>query len=113
MALAAGTTPLPTDYFAGYTSDGTNITIPIASISGLTAAEADAGTGNGSEVVNKLIETAQATILAADAADRPANLAFENATLPLFIDANTVQTSVIITARKVVETGLGSVAEES
>jgi len=36
----------PTSLWPSYTSDGTNITIPIAALDGLTAAEADATTGD-------------------------------------------------------------------
>lgn len=74
MAFAAGQTPLPTDFFPGYTSDGTNISIPIASLPGLTAAEADAATGNGMEVVEKITTAAHQAIQAAPEADRPANM---------------------------------------
>ena len=74
MAFAAGSTPLPTDFFAGYAFDGTNIIIPLASLSGLTAAEADAATGNGMEVVEKITTTAYQAIQGADAADRPVNM---------------------------------------
>lgn len=48
----------PTELFAGYSSDGTNITIPIASISGLTAAEADTTTGDWRSIFLSLCATA-------------------------------------------------------
>jgi hypothetical protein len=39
----------------GYSSDGTNITIPIASLIGLTAAEADAITGDWREILQAIL----------------------------------------------------------
>lgn len=36
----------PTEMWPGYTSDGTNITIPIAALDGLTSAEAHTTTGD-------------------------------------------------------------------
>ncbi len=36
----------PSTWISGYASDGTNITIPIASLEGLTAGEANATTGD-------------------------------------------------------------------
>jgi len=46
----------PTVLFASYTSDGTNLTIPLASIPVLNSAEAHATTGDGREVARALIE---------------------------------------------------------
>jgi hypothetical protein len=48
----------PTVLFPNYTSDGTNISIPISSLPGLSAAEAHPTTGDGREVLRILIETA-------------------------------------------------------
>lgn len=50
--------PAPTELFAGYTSDGTDITIPIASILGLTAAEAHTTTGDWRSIFLSLCATA-------------------------------------------------------
>lgn len=44
----------PTDVIAGYSFDGTNISIPLAGIEGLTAAEANAATGDGRAVTHSL-----------------------------------------------------------
>ena len=76
MALAAGTTPKLTDFFPNASSDGTNVTIPIAEIVGLTPAEADPTNGNASEFVHKFLQTVGSTILAADEADRPVNMTY-------------------------------------
>ena len=76
MPIVAGTTPKPTDFFAGFTSDGTSINIPIADIVGLTAAEADAANGNGMELIHKLLQTVGGAIESTPEADRPANMVY-------------------------------------
>lgn len=48
----------PTQIFPGYTSDGTNITIPIASLPKLTAAAANATTGDGADVLWAIVDQA-------------------------------------------------------
>lgn len=50
---------LPTDFFTGYTSDGTSITIPLTALPGLTAAEADTATGDGRKVAFELVKQLQ------------------------------------------------------
>ena len=45
----------PEQAIPGYTSDGTNITFPIASVVGLTAAEADAVTGDWREILQAIL----------------------------------------------------------
>ena len=55
---------LPTDFFPGYTTDGTSITIPLADLSGLIAAEADAATGDGRKVCFELVKQIQAAFAA-------------------------------------------------
>lgn len=49
--------PAPTALFPGYTSDGTNITIPIAALDGLTAAEAHTTTGDWRQIVIAMLST--------------------------------------------------------
>lgn len=48
--------PAPTAVWAGYTSDGTTITIPIASIPGFTAAQADADSGDWRALIVAICE---------------------------------------------------------
>jgi hypothetical protein len=48
----------PTAIFPGYSSDGTDITIPIADLDGLTAAEANATTGDWREIIYAICVTA-------------------------------------------------------
>jgi hypothetical protein len=61
----------PVQLFSGFTSDGTSITIPLADLSGLTTAEANATTGNGMEVLRTIIATAQAQLATLAPAARP------------------------------------------
>lgn len=55
---------IPTTLFPGYTSDGTNITIPITSLSNLSAAEADAATGDGRALVYGILDTVEKNVSA-------------------------------------------------
>jgi hypothetical protein len=45
----------PNSLFAGYAADGASLTIPIASLTGLTAAEADAVTGDWREILQAVM----------------------------------------------------------
>lgn len=47
---------LPTDLFSGWTEDGTDITLPIASLPTLTAALADGATGDARAVAYALVD---------------------------------------------------------
>lgn len=64
----------PTTIFPGYTSDGTEITIPIAALDGLTAAEANATTGDVREVLRSILLTANNAIIALPSADKPSKM---------------------------------------
>jgi hypothetical protein len=65
---------LPTVVFPNYTTDGTDITIPIASLVGLTADEANATDGDGRELIRSLVATMKASIDALDTASKPTKL---------------------------------------
>lgn len=54
--MAAPTGKSPVEYIANYSSDGTDITIPIASLPGLTAALAAYDTGDIRAVIASLLE---------------------------------------------------------
>jgi hypothetical protein len=47
---------LPTAWFANWTSDGTDVTLPIASVPELTAAEADVTTGDIRKIMYAILE---------------------------------------------------------
>ena len=64
----------PTDLFASWSENGTDITVPIASITGLTAAEADAVTGDYREIERTICEKAFQLHYTTAAADRPAGV---------------------------------------
>lgn len=61
----------PSEIFTGYTSDGTSITIPLAALPGLTAAEADETTGNVMEVCRQFLNGLHSGITALAPTSRP------------------------------------------
>jgi len=61
----------PTTWLANWSEDGTNITVPIATFPELTAAEADASTGDIRKIVFAIIEKLYQTWIGTAAADRP------------------------------------------
>lgn len=48
--------PAPSSLFTSWAEDGTTITVPIASITDLTAAEADGTTGDWPSVIARILE---------------------------------------------------------
>ena len=68
----------PTVFFPGYASDGTNITIPIASLPGLTADEAAADTGDGTEVYRAIVDKVAVTYNGLDNNSQPSNMNVTN-----------------------------------
>lgn len=64
--------PSNSHWIPGYTSDGTNITIPIADIPGLTAPEAHTTTGDVRKLLYHLLELLNAAWAAEDSANLPA-----------------------------------------
>lgn len=71
----------PTEMWAGYSFDGTSITIPIANLNGLTTVEAHAVSGDWREIMLAFISTAHAHYTGLADADKPQ--AFVSAT-PLY-----------------------------
>lgn len=61
----------PTSLFPGYTSDGTNITIPIAALQGLTAAEAHTSTGDWRQIVLAFLSSLYSHYAGLATADKP------------------------------------------
>jgi hypothetical protein len=66
--------PKPSSWIASWSEDATNITIPIASLTGLTADHADGTTGDVRECVLSILETLYAAYAATAAADRPGKM---------------------------------------
>lgn len=48
--------PAPSSLFASWSEDGTTISVPIASIDDLTAAEADGTTGDWRDVMGRILD---------------------------------------------------------
>lgn len=66
--------PKPTSLIPNWSEDGTNIAVPIASFPELTAAEADALTGDIRKVCFALTKKLSDAYEALAAADKPANM---------------------------------------
>ena len=62
----------PTTWLSSWSEDATNITVPIATFTQLTAAEADASTGDIRKIVWAILEKLYQTYNALPTADRPA-----------------------------------------
>lgn len=100
----------PTAWLASWSEDGTNITVPLATFPELTAAEADAATGDIRKIVFAIIEKLWSAYNAAATADRPtkwtmAKVATVNTTY------NTITSRYTITC--VTDIGTQEVREES
>jgi len=64
--------PAPGSFLTGWTEDGTDFTCPIASVDQLTAAEADAVTGDWRSVMYRLFEHTFSYVEGLADADAPA-----------------------------------------
>ncbi len=85
----------PTTWIANWSENGINITVPLATFDELTAAEADAVTGDIRKIVFALIEHLYQTYIAKATADRPAKL-----TMTKTVAANAVRNT--LTSRYVI-----------
>lgn len=65
---------VPTDLFSGMSEDGTTLSIPIASIPQLTAAEADATTGDARKIVYAILRQVFDYYDGLATADKPARM---------------------------------------
>lgn len=70
----------PTGYFASWAEDGTDITVPIASLPQLDAAEADGTTGDIREIVRAFLEQVYTVYSALATADKSARFDITKAT---------------------------------
>lgn len=66
--------PKPSTWIPSWSEDGTDVTFPLASLPELTAAEADATTGDIRKVYYALLAKMQAVWDALATADRPAKM---------------------------------------
>jgi len=65
---------LPVDLFKNYSSDNNNIVIPIASLNGLTAANANANNGDGRELIRAIITQIFKSIQSLDSVSKPTKI---------------------------------------
>lgn len=72
--------PLPPAWLPNWSEDATNITLPIASLPELTAAEADAASGDIRKILYALMEKLYAVWAAQEVADRPTKFTLTRAT---------------------------------
>jgi hypothetical protein len=64
--------PAPTSVIPSWSEDGTTVSFPLASVPNLSAAIADAATGDSRKVVQAMLERLYAWYTALATADRPA-----------------------------------------
>ena len=72
--------PKPTTFFAGWSEDATNVTLPLAAVPELTAAEADATDGDIRKVLFALLEQAALAYAALPSANKPAKMVVSRST---------------------------------
>jgi hypothetical protein len=70
----------PTEVIASWSEDATNVTFPIASVPELTAAEADAVTGDSRKVIFALMERFYAWYNGLATADKPTKMTISRST---------------------------------
>lgn len=102
--------PVPTDWIAGWSEDGTDITVPIASFPELTAAEADAATGDIRKIAFAIAEKLYQAMNAKAVADRPSKWTAAKA---VSVSTATGQSTVQYVMTFKVDTLAQEVADES
>ena len=73
---------VPTDWFENWSEDGTNITVPLATFPEMTAAEADAATGDFPNILYAILHKAREKFKALAVADRPAYMSIYKTETP-------------------------------
>lgn len=66
--------PAPSSLFSSWSEDGTDITVPIASITGLTANEADGTTGDWRSILGRILDHSYNYREGLASADKPTKL---------------------------------------
>jgi hypothetical protein len=87
---------VPTTWVSGWSEDGTNITVPIASFPEMTAAEADGATGDIRKIYYAICDQMFAAYNNTAAADRPTRM-----NIVKTMAANTTTGITIVTYRAV------------
>ena len=98
----------PSTWIANWSEDGTNVTLPIASVPELSAADADATTGDIRKVVFALMEKLYAAWVATAVADRPtqmtiAKVASQNVTTGVITNIYTVTCKSAVLTQEVAD----------
>ena len=99
----------PSHWLENYSADSSGIKIPLASLPGLSAAEANASTGDIRKVARAIIAALHAAFLAEAEADRPAQMQLSRYTS---VDEENDTTTRTYQARFVVEVGEEEVVDE-
>ena len=88
----------PSSFLASWSEDGTDITVPIASFSELTAAEADATTGDWRKIVFAFLEHLYTYYAALPSGDQPGKLTVTRGTTVTSEDVMTRTYTIRITS---------------
>lgn len=99
----------PSHWLDGYTADSTGITIPLSALPGLSAAEANASTGDIRKVARAIFAALHAAYLGEAEADRPSQMQLSRYTS---VDEENDTTTRTYQARFVVEVGEEEVVDE-
>ena len=99
----------PSHWLDGFTADSSGITIPLAALPGLSAAEADETTGDIRKVARAFCAALYAAYLAEDEADRPQRMEISRST---YVDDEADATTRTYTARFDVAAGEEDVVDE-
>ena len=102
--------PVPTDWIASWSEDGTDITVPIASFPELTAAEADAASGDIRKIAFAWMEKLFQAWNGKATADRPVKWTMAKSAN---VNTSTGVTTVQYVATFYVQTTAQEVADES
>jgi hypothetical protein len=88
-------TATPTSWLPSWSEDATNITVPIASLTGLTAATADGATGDIRKIVYSFLETIWNKYASLVSADRPGKVTMKKTSTTNDVAATITHTYVI------------------
>ena len=99
----------PSHWLTGYSADSDGITIPLSALPGLSAAEANASTGDIRKVARAICAALHAAYLGEAEADRPQQMEISRYTN---IDESTDTTTRTYNARFVVAVGEEEVVDE-
>ena len=112
MAWGDNNENLPTYFFGSWSEDGTDITIPIASIPELTAGEADATTGDSRKTLFAICDQIFTAWNAIATADKPGNMTISKSISPN-VSAGTEAIQYILRFTTAVAAGSREVVDEA